>query len=56
MDQAQAAIAHKRNFSPIGRELGIVAGGRIGIASLHAGSVAEVVKPQAAGGVEEQMA
>ena len=48
-------IADKRNKLAIGRELGIVAGAFPGIADLDARSVAQVVDPQTAVRVEEQV-
>ena len=51
----QAVIADEGDRFAVGRELGIVAGSRAGKADLHAGAVVQVVEPEPAVGVEEQV-
>ncbi len=48
-------IANEGNARAVGRELGIVAGSGSRIADLHARAVAQVIEPERAIGIEEQM-
>ena len=48
-------IADERDGRTVGRELGIVAREQARKADLHSGAVAQIVKPQAAVGVEEKV-
>ena len=51
----QSMIANKRNEFAIGRELGIVARSLAGMPNVNAGSVAQIVDPQAAVRIKEQV-
>ena len=55
LDDGEAVVAHERDGFAIGRKLGIVAGADSRKADLDAGAVAQVVDPQAAVGIEQQV-
>ena len=48
-------IAHERNHVSVGRKLWIVAGRGPRKSDLHAGAVAQVIEPESAIGVKEQV-
>ncbi len=54
-DHGKAVFAHEGDELAVGRELGVVAGRRAGEADLESDAVVEVVQPEAAVGVEEQV-
>ncbi len=55
MDDGKPVIANEGDAGAVGRELGIVAGSGSRKADLHAGAIAQIVEPEAAIGVEEQV-
>ena len=55
LDDGEAVVANEGDGFAVGRELGIVAGAGAGKANLNAGAVAQIVDPQPAVGVEEQV-